>query len=56
MLVRDLVCESLNFPSKCQGLDFRTGLSVSDFSEHPLISTLDAYKMSMQGTSPVLDI
>ncbi|KAL8441353.1 hypothetical protein Emag_007253 [Eimeria magna] len=23
-----------------------------DFSEHPLISTLDAYKMSMQGTSP----
>ncbi|CDJ56129.1 B-box zinc finger protein, putative [Eimeria maxima] len=26
--------------------------SAADFSEHPLISTLDAYKMSMQGTSP----
>ncbi|CDJ29778.1 B-box zinc finger protein, putative [Eimeria mitis] len=29
--------------------------SAADFSEHPLISTLDAYKMSMQGTSPSED-
>ncbi|KAL8435132.1 hypothetical protein Efla_006353 [Eimeria flavescens] len=49
--VIDCVC-MVCFVALCPHCILMGHHSAADFSEHPLISTLDAYKMSMQGTSP----